>query len=255
MEISQLIETIERLQNDLQSVALSTIEKDILLKKIAVLYENLVATKPTNAISQATFSIEKTAIKEQQKPVAEIIEVNTTNAVIVEEKAIVAAEETKPIVPETKTSITATEQHQIPQLESEKTAKNADFSTLEETKEREEEEKTSVKTTHSLLDLKAEKSSLNERFQQHTVSLNERVQQDDLRKALDFNRTILFTTELFGKDSVAFGKAIDRLNASKSIEEAFAYLNNEVIHQYKWKPESQSVKLFEKIVRQKFGLQ
>ena len=228
MEITLFIQKIQSLESDLESVSLSSVEKDILLKKIAALYESLL--------------LRKTAIS-PEKPVAEALEATKPETPIVEEKTILI-EETKEPLPEKKLEVIQPEIHGS---EPEKMAINAEIPNSKV------EEKNEIKTTHSLLDAKSEKSSLNERFQTKEVGLNERASQGDLRKMLDFNRTILFTTELFAKDSVAFSKTIDKLNAAQTLEEAFTFLNNEIIHTYKWKPDSESVRLFEKMVRQKFG--
>jgi hypothetical protein len=94
---------------------------------------------------------------------------------------------------------------------------------------------------------------LNERFQPQSKGLNERVAQGDLKKLIDFNRQFVFIQELFQNDAISYMKTIERINETEKIEDAILYLNNEIIHKYKWKPEQESVKLFEKIVRQKFG--
>ncbi len=225
MEIIQLIQTLESLQNDLQKVSLSAVEKDILLKKMAALYENLL--------------LKKTAIIAEQTPVNEVVESTKIETLIVSEEPV----GTKNLLPEAQTEI------------AENTAEKVEISnTAIEEKKSSPEEKPETKHTTNLLELKAEKPLLNERFQQNSVGLNERIQQGDLKKAIDFNRQFVFIQELFANDAIAYMKTIERINEMTKLEEAIAYLNSDVIHQYKWKPESQSVKLFEKIVHQKFGI-
>jgi len=101
----------------------------------------------------------------------------------------------------------------------------------------------------------SENSTLNDRFQlKVNRGLNERVTQGDLKKLIDFNRQFVFIQELFNNDATAYMNAIEKLNTLTTVEDAFEFLNKEIVHIYKWKPDQQSVKLFDKIVRQKFGL-
>src|SRR6218665_992991 len=75
MEITQFIQSLERLQNDLQTAPLSAVEKDILLKKVAVLYENLLSkhivpetielkTEVKSVIVEEKIAEEKSAVAE-----------------------------------------------------------------------------------------------------------------------------------------------------------------------------------------------
>lgn len=211
MEIAQFIQKIQSLQNDIETTSLSAIEKDILLQKIASLYENLLSKNSTQQVVQKNEQVvEKNEPIQEIKPIEPIVE---------EEKAIEAVTQT---VSEKNTSISSP-----PEAEPKA-------------------------NSYNLLDVKPEKPLLNERFQPQNKGLNERVAQGDLKKLIDFNRQFIFIQELFQNDAIAYMKTIERINETEKIEDAISYLNSEIIHKYKWKPEQASVKLFEKIVRQKF---
>lgn len=214
MEITQFIQSIERLQIVLQTASLSAVEKDILLKKVAVLYENLLNKYTVQRTVEAKAEVEFAVVEEK----------------ITEEKPAVA-------------EVLATEPAKV--VEEIKHQESADVRYISPEKPKEEPK--------TLLDAKAEKTLLNERFQPQSKGLNERVVQGDLKKLIDFNRQFVFIQELFQNDAISYMKTIERINETEKIEDAILYLNNEIIHKYKWKPEQESVKLFEKIVRQKFG--
>lgn len=113
---------------------------------------------------------------------------------------------------------------------------------------------------------KAKPSSLNEIFAGEEKSLNQRLSGDkkpalndhalrkDLKSMIDFNKQYLLTNELFKGDSQAFNTAVNHINEALSIEEAFEYIKIELMPKYKWNGEMESTRLFDKLVRQKFGL-
>lgn len=215
MNTTQLIQKIQSLQSDIESLSFSAVEKDILLGKIASLYERLLAVSPVTITEEQPF------VQTEKKVEKEEFVVEKQTVTIIEEtagKAVFIAEDTEIVI-------------------AEKTAKKPQNSSLLGRLEKEE------------------KPLLNERFQQQAVGLNERIIESDLKKLIDFNRQFVFIQELFHSDAIAYMKAIERINDMATLEDAFSYMNNEIIHKYKWRPEQQSVKLFEKLVRQKFGKQ
>lgn len=213
MEIMLLIQTLESLEKDIENTSLSAIEKDILLKKIASLYENLLNRNATQQVVQKNEQVvENNQQVQELKPIEPIA--------VQEKKAVEVVAET----------------------------------TIEENSRATSVVEEDLKKNNNLLDSKIEKPLLNERFQPQSKGLNERVAQGDLKKLIDFNRQFVFIQELFQNDAISYMKTIERINETEKIEDAILYLNNEIIHKYKWKPEQESVKLFEKIVRQKFGV-
>jgi hypothetical protein len=108
-------------------------------------------------------------------------------------------------------------------------------------------------------------TSLNERFAGEEKSLNKRLSGDkkvvlndhagrkDLKSMIDFNKQYILTNELFKGDSQAFQAAISHINEAPTIEAAFEFIKTDLMPKYKWNSELQSTRLFDKLVRQKFG--
>jgi hypothetical protein len=111
-------------------------------------------------------------------------------------------------------------------------------------------------------------ASLNEVFAGEERSLNSRLSSGsskpalndkhlggkDLKSMIDFNKQYILTNELFKGDSNAFQTAISRINNAPNIEAAFEYIKTDLMPVYKWNGEMQSARLFDKLVRQKFGV-
>lgn len=100
-----------------------------------------------------------------------------------------------------------------------------------------------------------EERSLNERLSgDKKPALNDQAARKDLKSMIDFNKQYVLTNELFKGDSQAFHAAIARINNSPTIESAFEYIKTDLLPRYNWSKEMQSARLFDKLVRQKFGL-
>ncbi len=232
METNNIITQILSLKKSLTANSLTVIERDLIKKQLLECYELLVndTVIPTNNPVIEKTSPPEPVQQEVVKAVIEKEEINPFVAVIEEEVKQKVKQE---VIPPVKT----------PPLPLEK------------------EEESSVGN----ISKKAESESINEHFENDGGSLNDRFQlsvnkglnerttQGDLKKLIDFNRQFVFIQELFNNDATAYMKTIENLNNSSTLEDAFAYLNKEIVHFYKWRPELQSVKLFEKLVRQKFG--
>ena len=113
---------------------------------------------------------------------------------------------------------------------------------------------------------RARPTSLNEVFAGEEKSLNERLSGDkrpalndhagrkDLKSMIDFNKQYVLTNELFKGDSHAFQTAVSSINAAPTIEAALEYIKTDLMPKYQWNGEMQSARLFDKLVRQKFGV-
>lgn len=114
--------------------------------------------------------------------------------------------------------------------------------------------------------VKVKASSLNEVYAGEELSLNDRLSGDkrtalndnigrrDLKGMIDFNKQYILTNELFKGHSHAFQTAIGRINDAPTIEAAFEYIKTDLLPKYQWSADMQSARLFDKLVRQKFGL-
>lgn len=228
MEANNIITQIQLLKKQIGESQLTVIEIDLVKKQLLECYELLfseITAKPTIQVETAT-TFEVPLKQETPIIITEKEEINPFVAVIDEEVK-------QEVIPPPKV-----EHKQVQKEEVVSVAANAI-----------KEENESI-NEH----FENEGASLNDRFQLSVnKGLNERTTQGDLKKLIDFNRQFVFIQELFNNDATAYMKTIEQLNNSASLEEAFAYLNKEIVHFYKWRPDLQSVKLFEKLVRQKFG--
>jgi hypothetical protein len=228
MEAKIIITQIEALKKSIGDSHLSLIEIDLIKKQLLECYELLFRETQENTSFRQE---EKAASPEPAKQ--EIVKEITTKEEINPFIAVIEDEVKQEVIPPAKV-----EHKQVQQEE------EASVPTITK-----KEENESI-NEH----FENEGASLNDRFQLSVnKGLNERTSQGDLKKLIDFNRQFVFIQELFNNDATAYMKTIEHLNNSSSLEEAFAYLNKEIVHFYKWRPELQSVKLFEKLVRQKFG--
>lgn len=98
-------------------------------------------------------------------------------------------------------------------------------------------------------------ASFNEKLQTSTIEtgLNERFAIGSMKSLIDFNRKFVFIQELFKGDSEAYNIAIDTIDKCENIQSAFHFITTSVLPTYKWDMNASSVKLFDKLVRQKFG--
>ncbi len=225
MKFNQINQILEELKGAASYTEVSSIEKQILLNKIAEIYELL----STVNISAQTFHEEKSAvtndvIKPEYPQIEEIVLEATVNKA--EQHNVVEAL----IEDEVLLSKDKVEAQKIDHVESKK-----DESLLGKFEN-------------------AANNSLNQRFVGQSKGLNERVAHGDLKKLIDFNRQFVFTHELFANDPTAYLEAINKLNDFSDVKEAFDYVVLELVPKYNWNMNSEVVKLFDSIIRQKFGV-
>ncbi len=75
----------------------------------------------------------------------------------------------------------------------------------------------------------------------------------NLREMIDLSERYVFTKELFGGDADYYDKAIRQLNQYETLEEAQAYMNNELHSKYKWTGKEQVQKQFARIVERRYA--
>ncbi len=247
MDIRTLADRIREYSKQLSEGTLSELERDILLSDLRELYilaKGEVASTKTTVREAITVSIpvvpaeEKQMVVEKPEPVAEI--------------------PARPVIEFIKEERVIEELQQAPKVEVETPVKKAEEPIQLETRRIHYHEGSPVRGPKP--------SSLNEVFTGEERSLNamaggdkkralnDRIAGTDLNSLLDLNRKHVLTNELFGGDSLAFQTAIRRINESPTIEAAFEYIKTDLLPKYQWKGDMQSAKLFDKLVRQKFGL-
>ena len=227
MDISEIISRINENSHLLSEGSISEIERDILLEDLRSLY---LLAKHTEPIQQMVFEYPKTNVADT-KPVTPVKE--EVAEPVIEQKVIevvVKKEEPKPIsIPVEKEPVVAVETIRY--------------------------EEVKVKTSSLNEIFAGEERSLNQRLSgDKKPALNDHAVHKDLKSMIDFNKQYLLTNELFKGDSQAFNAAISHINETLSLDEAFEYIKTELMPKYKWNGELQSTRLFDKLVRQKFGL-
>ena len=244
MDIRQILYRINEYSALIEKGNISDIEKDILLGDLRDLYLLVKGQVPAEkVIAQPVMEAKQPVIEKAAKPVIEIAEPPVVEKVIVPEPVI------SPVVEEVKE---INKEIPVPAME-----------------EKEEPIQMVSKTLHYHEEAparEAKKGSLNEVFVgehkslnthlggEKRSALNDRIASKDLKSLIDLNKQHVLTAELFKGDSAAFQSAIKHINSSTTIEAAFEYIKTELMPKYKWNGELQSTKLFDKLVRQKFGV-
>jgi hypothetical protein len=76
-----------------------------------------------------------------------------------------------------------------------------------------------------------------------------------MKELIDLNKRYLVVSELFKGDADACAKAIHQIDLSESYSAAESYIHSTLFPAYKWNESSEIVKLFQGLVKQKFGVE
>ncbi|MBK8657400.1 MAG: hypothetical protein IPN22_00585 [Bacteroidetes bacterium] len=114
-------------------------------------------------------------------------------------------------------------------------------------------DKTEIKG--SLNESTTSESGLNEKLKATTSELHQLIGAKSLKQLIDFNKRFAIVNELFQGDNAAFSAAIQRIDEMPDFSTANDYVRNQLMSEFKWDAQSQSCKLFMKLLRQKFGEQ
>jgi hypothetical protein len=214
MTIETVLQTITDLKTQINKVELNAIEKDIVKYNLASIYQLLMSNE---AIS---------------KPKANITDQHVSKTI--EETREAKTEEI--IIDLTENSV----DNQVKDIKliNEKVGKPEISTQIEQ----------------AFFDTIEKSQTLADKFSYSSKGLNERASESDLKKLIDFNRQYVFIQELFGNDPTAYTEAIHKINSSATLNEAIAYVNQQLIPRFNWNKEMPSVKLFDKILKQRFGL-
>jgi len=224
MDIQQIISRISENSRLLADGGISDIERDILMEDLRSLYLLAKGHVPSHHIS-----IEQPKAKEiETKPIIPIKE--EAPAPVIEQRPIEVEEV---LVPK-------------------EGPKSAHIPPVQEPAVKHEEAKVKPPSLNEIF--AGEEKSLNDRLSgDKKPALNDQAGRKDLKSLIDFNKQYILTNELFKGDSQAFHAAINRINDTATIEGAFEYIKTELMPKYNWSGEMQSARLFDKLVRQKFG--
>ncbi|MBS1683753.1 MAG: hypothetical protein JSS76_03310 [Bacteroidetes bacterium] len=258
MDIRTVADRINEYSKQLAEGTLSEIERDILLADLRALY----------LLAKGDVTVPHTMSRE---PINDVESVPVVSVPVIEDVAPVV-ERVEPVLAPVKPVIEFINDEPI--IKKEQEAPKPEVKPIVEVIEapvKKEEEAIKLETRrihyHEGSPVRGPRpSSLNEVFTGEERSLNtiaggekkralnDRIAGTDLNSLLDLNRKHVLTAELFGGDSQAFQTAIRRINESLTIEAAFEYIKTDLLPKYQWKGDMQSAKLFDKLVRQKFGV-
>jgi hypothetical protein len=93
-------------------------------------------------------------------------------------------------------------------------------------------------------------TTLNEKLKSAPTELQNKFSYRPMKELIDFNKRFLFINELFKGSSNEFSQVVQAIDSSSTLEEATASFSS-----YNWDQSAQSTRLFQKLVRQRFGLE
>lgn len=259
--VFELLDKINRIAQKPDFPAISKIEKDLLKHYLREMYElvdedaPVVTTVPD--VSQISHKppIPKIMYEEkapeviQEQPVKQITPEPVKEIVreIVEEQVV---EPVKEIIQETKQP----EQLilETPEEEVVSPLANARFITREDLLSKTHEVDTaSVKA--SVNDMVRPYQTLNERIKGSGKEIHKVLSLKPLKDMIDLNKKFVLVNELFKGDSAAFGKAVQDIDSFESYDDAKRYVQNGLAADFGWDANSQTVRMFVKMVKQRFG--
>ena len=245
MNIQEIISRINENASLLVSGTISEIDRDVLLDDLRRLY--LLAKSNPEPMNKVTITA----------PPAAVVETPLVTPIIIKEEIAAPLIEKTPVVEDIPVIIQKTEPIKeviVPKEEPKIVTAPVEKDPLPFIEFVKEE---AVKTKASSLNevYAGEELSLNDRLSgDKRTALNDNIGRKDLKGMIDFNKQYILTNELFKGDNQAFQTAIARINDAPTIEAAFEYIKTDLLPKYQWSADMQSARLFDKLVRQKFGL-
>lgn len=94
--------------------------------------------------------------------------------------------------------------------------------------------------------------TLNELIKTGGKEIHRRFAAKPLKDMIDLNRRFVFVNELFGGDSDAFSKAISYLDSLTGYKDAHDFTMQSLAVKYQWDDKAQPVRLFYKLLKQRF---
>ncbi len=96
--------------------------------------------------------------------------------------------------------------------------------------------------------------SLNEKLKTgNKKEIHKHLSTKPLKELIDMNKRFVLVNELFKGNSDNFSQAVQHIDSVENFEDAKAYVYSELFNKYQWNEASQSVRMFLKLVNQKFG--
>ncbi len=234
-ELKALFAGIKEFFDRAEDQPLTLIERDILMRRIALLYEHLSDIQPENGHvsadqGQRKAAPESTSEHHQEEANADssfgttkmhVLEDTAEEDFLKEEELPVQEVAADPVMEETITPIVPTE-----------TEKD------------------------SVVEMSRDKTIINESLSADKKTLADKIHipaSGSLKKQMDVNARFFFTKELFGNNQDAFDKAVRFIDNLGSLEDANIYIEKELAVKYNWERESKARSKFNDAVRLRFN--
>ena len=113
-----------------------------------------------------------------------------------------------------------------------------------------------VKAVYSINESAFTKETINEKIKVAAADdVFKRLSAKPLKDLMDLNKRYVVLSELFKGNSDAYNACIEYIDGSSSFTEAEAYVKSECEATFNWEPSAQSVRMFYKLIKQKFGVE
>ncbi len=255
-KIPELLEKINRTAKDADFKQLAKLDYDLLMQNLRDLYEAIDEARNTPANEEVIVTVPQPVRKKLLNPNEGILLTNEVAPPAPEVKT------EQPVVQKTVTPtplVTEVKQQQVAEPPVEKVVVKEPVIQVTEKKpepvtEKKPEPVNKTTTPVTSINEKIQGStSLNDKLKAGTTEIHRRLSVRPLKDLIDLNKRFVIQNELFKGNADAMAAAVQFIDSAQDITTAETYLNNEVAPKLAWDETSQAVRMFRKLVKQKFG--
>jgi hypothetical protein len=247
-KIPELLEKINRTAKDADFKQLAKLDYDLLMQNLRDLYEAIDEARNNPANEEVIVIVPQPVRKKLLNPNEGILLTNEVAPPAPEVKT------EQPVVQKTVTPtpvVTEVKQQQLAEPPVEKVVVKEPVVQVTE-KKPEPVNKTTTPVT-SINEKIQGSTSLNDKLKAGTTEIHRRLSVRPLKDLIDLNKRFVIQNELFKGNADAMAAAVQFIDSAQDITTAETYLNNEVAPKLAWDETSQAVRMFRKLVKQKFG--
>jgi hypothetical protein len=247
-KIPELLEKINRTAKDADFKQLAKLDYDLLMQNLRDLYEAIDEARNNPANEEVIVTVPQPVRKKLLNPNEGILLTNEVAPPAPEVKT------EQPVVQKTVTPtpvVTEVKQQQLAEPPVEKVVVKEPVVQVTE-KKPEPVNKTTTPVT-SINEKIQGSTSLNDKLKAGTTEIHRRLSVRPLKDLIDLNKRFVIQNELFKGNADAMAAAVQFIDSAQDITTAETYLNNEVAPKLAWDETSQAVRMFRKLVKQKFG--
>lgn len=247
-KIPELLEKINRTAKDADFKQLAKLDYDLLMQNLRDLYEAIDEARNNPANEEVIVTVPQPVRKKLLNP---------NEGILLTSEVAPPAPEVKteqPVVQKTVTPtpvVTEVKQQQVAEPPVEKVVVKEPVIQVNE-KKPEPVNKTTTPVT-SINEKIQGSTSLNDKLKAGTTEIHRRLAVRPLKDLIDLNKRFVIQNELFKGNADAMAAAVQFIDSAQDITTAETYLNNEVAPKLAWDETSQAVRMFRKLVKQKFG--